>query len=519
MIRLLTRAALACALALAVAAPARAQTFPTDNPVLRHIWSLGEDSSQAESLLQTLSDSIGPRLTGTPPQASGEAWLLARYAQWGIPARKEQYGTWKGWRRGATHIDLIAPRVRTLDGTMMAWSPGTKGNVDGDVMLLPQGSTAEEFAKLLPSVKGKFVMISQPEPTCRPDSSWIHWGGPAMYDSLVARRSADSTSWAARLTNTGASAKELPVKLEQAGALGVLSARWSRGWGVDKIFNARTLAVPQLLLGCEDYSLVARLVSHGQHPRIRVNAQADMLGDVPVFNVVAEMKGSEKPNEYVMLSAHFDSWDGSSGSTDNGTGTAVMMEAMRILKRAYPNPKRTILIGDWSGEEEGLVGSKAFAADHPEIISGLQALFNQDNGTGRIAHISMQGFTGAGAFFAKWMAVLPSELTKGVEMDNPGFPSGGGSDNASFVCYGAPSFGLGSDPWDYGIYTWHTNRDTYDKVAFDNVRANAVLVASLAYLASEDSARVGRERRVVMPAGREWPACTPPPRKFDDWTR
>src|SRR6185503_7401863 len=114
------------------------------------------------------------------------------------------------------------------------------------------------------------------------------------------------------------------------------------------------------------------------------------------FNTIAELKGSQKPDEYVLLSAHFDSWDGGSGATDNGTGTIAMMEAMRILKTVYPNPKRTIVIGHWSGEEQGLNGSRAFAADHPEIVKGLQALFIQDNGTGRVSNIGGAGVLGAG---------------------------------------------------------------------------------------------------------------------------
>jgi carboxypeptidase Q len=182
------------------------------------------------------------------------------------------------------------------------------------------------------------------------------------------------------------------------------------------------------------------------------------------------MRGRRLPNEYVMLSAHFDSWDGSSGATDNATGTIVMMEAMRILKKVYPNPRRTILAGHWSGEEQGLNGSRAFVADNPRIVQNLQALFNQDNGTGRIANFSFQGFTGVAPIIRGWIGKLPPVLVDSIRTDDPGMPSGGGSDNASFVCAGAPGFGLGSLSWDYGAYTWHTNRDTYDKISWDDVR-------------------------------------------------
>src|SRR5205085_11120858 len=130
----------------------------------------------------------------------------------------------------------------------------------------------------------------------------------------------------------------------------------------------------------------------------------------PVFNVVARIPGVEKPNEYVMLSAHFDSWDAASGATDNGTGTLTMLEAMRILRAVYPHPKRTILVGHWTGEEEGIVGSRAFREDHPEVLKGLQALFNQDNGTGRIVRMSAAGLPDADIHITSWLAKVPVEF-------------------------------------------------------------------------------------------------------------
>ena len=198
-----------------------------------------------------------------------------------------------------------------------------------------------------------------------------------------------------------------------------------------------------------------------------------------------------------MLSAHFDSWDASSGSTDNGTGTLVMMETMRLLKKYYPHPKRTIIIADWGSEEQGLNGSQAFVQDHPEIVNNLQALFNQDNGTGRVVSISAQGFIDAGQSLAKWISRIPTEVTENIKLTFPGMPFGGGTDNASFVTAGVPGFGLGSNQWDYFLYTWHTNRDTYDKLVFDDLKNNVVLTACLAYLASEDSAMVSRVKRIM----------------------
>jgi Zn-dependent M28 family amino/carboxypeptidase len=221
------------------------------------------------------------------------------------------------------------------------------------------------------------------------------------------------------------------------------------------------------------------------------------MGVVPTFNTVAEIKGTEKPDEYVMLSAHFDSWDGGTGATDNGTGTLTMMEAMRILKKVYPHPKRTILVGHWGSEEQGLNGSRAFVEDHPEIVQHLQALFNQDNGTGRVINITGQGFLYAYEYIDRWLSKVPEAIRKPIETKFPGTPGGGGSDFASFVAAGAPAFSLSSLNWSYFNYTWHTNRDTYDKIVFDDVRNNAILTAILVYMASEDPLTTLREKSVL----------------------
>jgi len=220
----------------------------------------------------------------------------------------------------------------------------------------------------------------------------------------------------------------------------------------------------------------------------------------------------------VILSAHFDSWDGGTGATDNGTGTLTMMEAMRILKKILPNPKRTILVGHWGSEEQGLNGSRAFVEDHPEIVQNVQALFNQDNGTGRVANISGQGFLNAYEYISRWLTRVPSDIRQHITTNFPGSPGGGGSDYASFLAAGAPAFSLSSLGWSYGNYTWHTNRDTYDKIVFDDVRNNAILTAILAYMASEDNTKTSREK-IVLPINPrtgqpgQWPTPTKATRK------
>lgn len=519
------RAAMSVAAAgLMAAMPLRAQTFAVEDPVLQRMWTLGMDSSATWGLAQTLMDSIGPRLTGSPHLKRGNDWLVSMYQRWGIEARNEQYGTWRGWDRGITHLDLLTPRVRTLEATLLAWSDGTRGRaVTGDVVLLPEASDSAAFAAALPGLRGRFVLASMPEMTCRTDDNLREYGTPATVDSIMAQRERQQEAWGARMRGTGLQGNAFHDALAAAGVRGILTSRWSRGWGVNKIFGTRVENVPVLDVSCEDYGLLWRLAEQGQGPTVRLAAEGRDMGEVPVFNTIGVIPGSEKPDEYVVLSAHFDTWDGGSGATDNGTGTVVMLEAMRILKAAYPNPKRTILVGHWGGEEQGLNGSRAFMADHPEIVSGLQALLNQDNGTGRVVSMSGSGLVDAGGFLAGWLARVPQEIGRHIDLTVPGNPPGGGSDMASVVCYGAPGFSLSSTSWEYGTYTWHTNRDTFDKIVFDEIRNNATLTAMLAYLAAEDPRTMPRERR-VMPVGRngqqtEWPACVTPARASSESTR
>ncbi len=451
--------------------------------------------SQLQILAHELFDKIGPRLVGTPQMQKANDWAVDKYTGWGITARNEKWGEWKGWERGITHIDMLSPRVKSLEGTQLSWSPSTKGKaVKAEIVIIPDVQDSLAFQNWLPNVKGKFVMISMNQPTGRPDDNWQQFATKESFDKLKKLRSEQTDAWRKRLSKTGYSSRMLPLLLEKAGAVGILTSNWSSGFGVNKIFNAYTSKIPTVDIALEDYGTLYRLVESGDNPIISIETASKDLGMVPSFNTIAEIKGTEKPDEYVMLSAHFDSWDGAQGATDNGTGTLTMMEAMRILKLVYPNPKRTILVGHWGSEEQGLNGSRSFVEDHPEIISKLQALFNQDNGTGRIVNISGQGFQYSGEFLTRWLAAAPNNIKDSIKTTFPGTPGGGGSDFASFVAVGAPGFSLGALNWSYFNYTWHTNRDTYDKVIFDDLKSNAILTAIMVYMACEDNASFPRDK-------------------------
>lgn len=459
------------------------RTSPPTDPVITKMWAEGMTNGQAGKLAQVLMDSIGPRLVGSDRFNAGQEWLVKLYASWGITAKREQYGTWNSWKRGTTHIDLIAPRTRSLEGTMLAWSPGTGGkDVIGDVVTLPQVNTPEAFNAWLPTAKGKFVLMSAPNPSCRPAAQWTEFGAPGASAEINELRRSMAQEYQQRVLAGG---NQFEWQ-KNAGVAGVITTNWSSAPGVNKVFGSWRQQVTTLEASCEDYNLLFRLAENNQGPKVKVNAESEFLGELPVFNVIGRITGSEKPNEYIVLSAHYDSWDGASGATDNGTGTITMLEAMRILKATYPNPKRTILVGHWGGEEQGLNGSRGFVEDNPSIVTNVVAGWNQDNGTGRVTGMSPGPFQGAQERMIDWMAAMPSQITGWVRLGGMSGPAGGGTDNAAFQCAASPVFGLNALSWDYSSSTWHTNRDTYDKIVINDLKNNATLVAMLTYMADKD---------------------------------
>jgi carboxypeptidase Q len=523
------RRLLAAALVL-VPVTASAQTFRSADSVIKKMWTVGIDQSKTEAMAQVLIDSIGPRLSGSPGFAAAVDWIENQYKSFGIPVKRENYGTWRGWKQGTVHMEMTAPRVQNLEVELLAWSPPTpkNGPVEGAAVIIPELADAAAVTQWLGTVRGKFVLVSAPEIMCRAPQELERFARPATVTKINAQRVEAQRAGLARLrpfapadTPIQALTRIVQMRLDSAGVIGIGTLTWSGGWGVDKIFGANAERVPTVDISCEDYGLLHRLATKNQGPRVRLTAESQATpAEVPMFDVVARIEGKELPNEYVLLSAHLDSWHGATGATDNGTGTLTMLEAMRILKETYPNPRRTIIAGHWGGEEQGTIGSLAFAEDHPEVISGLQVAFNQDNGTWRVEILEGQGFLKASANLAKWVAQLPGEMTDSVKLQLPGPQANSGSDHTSFLCRPAPAFRLQSSYSEYRQYTWHTNRDTYDKIVFDDLKNNATMAAMLAYAASEDPERTSRDLSTLpaLPNGnpRAWPTCGKARRHYSD---
>ncbi|MHC5362653.1 M20/M25/M40 family metallo-hydrolase [Myroides sp. LJL110] len=492
----------------------------SNDPIVQAIVKEATENSHLPEYAFELLDVIGPRLVGTPEMTQAHNWVVDKYTDMGIEARNEEYGTWKGWQRGPSVITLTSPRVKTLEATQLAWSPATKKKgVEAEVVILGDFANQAEFEAWLPSVKGKIVLISMEQPTGRPDYQWKEYATKESYDKMVAKKQEVAKNWSDRIKATGYTAKQLPGALEKAGAVGIVTSNWSGVVGTNKIFAAHTENIPAIDMALEDYGTLYRLAENGHKPTISINTQSKDLGTVPTFNTIAEFKGSEKADEYIILSAHLDSWDGGTGATDNGTGIITMMEAMRILKKVLPNPKRTIIVGNWGSEEQGLNGSRAFVEDHPELLDKIQVVFNQDNGTGRVANISGRGFLHSYQFLGDWLSAVPQEYKTDLKTEFPGTAIGGSSDHISFVSKDVPAFMLSSLGWGYGGYTWHTNRDTADKLVYDDLQNNAILIAIMVYKASEQDEQVNRER-AILPFTKdgnrlEWPQSKSPKRTFD----
>lgn len=490
----------------------------TKDQMVKSIMDETFQNSQLETLAYELMDEIGPRLVGSPKMQQAHDWAVKRFENWGIQAQNEKWGEWKSWERGTSTIEMVSPYVKSIEGMQLAFSPATPARgITADVVMLPTFKNKEDLNQFLTKVKGKLVMVSQYQPSGRPEYNWKEFATPESFEKMKKETAEASEAWRKSIAASGETSKTLNERLEKAGAAGIISSYWSRGFGVNKIFAAGTKTIPVVDVALEDYGQLYRMIQHGKTPKLKIVAQSKDKGTAPTFNTVAVIKGSEKPEEFVILSAHLDSWDGGTGATDNGTGTITMMEVARILKKHYPNPKRSIVVGLWGSEEQGLNGSRGYVWAHKDQMPNVQAVFNQDNGTGRIANISGQGFLHSYDYIGRWLSAVPRELTKGIETSFPGFPGGGGSDHASFVAAGVPAFMLSSLNWSYGNYTWHTNRDTYDKIVFDDVKSNVATIAILTYMASEDEK--ASAERIKLPNNprtgepMSWPEVKEPTRK------
>jgi carboxypeptidase Q len=468
---------LLCVLALTTAAPSAAQTG-VDTAGAGTLVDQAMNRSEVMRNLQYLSDVIGPRLSGSAAMRRANQWTAERFRSYGLNARLEPYRFGVTWERGGASLRLLAPFTRAITAHSWAWSEGTGGKVLSGPVVATDLSTPESLAVYRDKVKGAWVLPRAPYPTWNPD-------GPAMTaedstrlkEQLKLRNSPFADTSAAAVAARRQFQIDLPYVLKAAGALGTL-IDGAKEHGLMTMSGSpnRVSPLPTLVISHEDYALLHRLIGSGVNPRLEGRVE-NRLGRDPVqqWNTVAEIRGSERPGQVVILGAHLDSWDLGTGVTDNGTGSMVVLEAARVIAQSGLNPKRTIRFILFSGEEQGLLGSRAYAEAHAKEAGGIQAVLVLDNGTGAITGQALQGRKDLEGLWRQLLAPVAS-----LDADSVREASKMGTDHLSFLPYGVPSFNFDQLTRGYN-HTHHSQSDTYDKAVPEDLKQAAAVMAVTAY--------------------------------------
>ncbi|MGE5092582.1 MAG: M20/M25/M40 family metallo-hydrolase [Bacillota bacterium] len=468
---------LVCSGILAIAAPLGAQTT-VDTSGAGAIISQAMDHSEVMKNLEYLTDVIGPRLTGSAAMRRANDWTAERFKAYGLTAALEPWDFGVTWERGTVTARLLSPFQRNVTAQSWAWTAGNGGRPAAGPVVMVNVSSPESLAVYKAKVKGAWVMASPPATIWNPD-------GPPM-------TAADSASMRERFrarvrqpadTSPEAVARrrqfqvDLPYMLKQAGALGRLTDGAKEQALMTMSGSPYSVSpLPNLVIAHEDYAQFARLIENGVTPRFEA-AITNTLGTKPVqqWNTVAEIRGSEKPGEVVILGAHLDSWDLGTGTTDNGTGSMVVLEAARAIAQSGLHPKRTIRFILFSGEEEGLLGSAAYAAQHAATADSIQAVLVLDNGTGMVTGQALQGRSQDSQLWTDLLAPVGSLGAKNVRDANKG-----GTDHLSFIPYGVPGWNFDQEGRGYN-HTHHSQVDTYDHAVPDDLKQASAVMAVTAY--------------------------------------
>jgi hypothetical protein len=438
-----------------------------------------KDSSEILANLAYLSDIIGPRLTGSAALKHANEWTADKMRSYGLAnVHLEAYTIPMGWERGTATGRIIEPNNgRTLSLAAMGWSPGTNGKIEGDVVVLSARTTSEMAA-----LKGKLknaIVLRGPPANVRPitDTSFSSGrdGSLSGPGSAPGQRSFGQSMGFRRELMEALRTERAAAVLQDAGKPhGLLTT--TGGWqGRDRPSAADP--IPSLYVAHEHYALLYRLATRPAPARTRVELEVSnkfIPGPLAVYNTIGEIPGSDKPDEYVILGAHLDSWDLAQGTTDNGTGSVVVLEAARILAHCGVRPKRTIRFVLFTGEEQGLHGSRAYAKEHKDELPRVSMCLAHDTGTGRVIGVGLQGREAI-------KPILESELVSLKELGpfDISLRSMGGTDHVSFERAGVPGFALRQDMAEYRL-THHSQSDTLDKARTPDLIQGAQVMAVMA---------------------------------------
>ena len=510
--------------AAALAVPVTAQL--RDQADLDALYRIKQEATTNSKVMETLSyltDVNGPRLTNSPMMHQAAEWTQKQLTSWGLAnVHTEKWGPFgRGWVNEHTSITMTAPQPFVILGYPKAWTPGTTGEVSGEAVAVTLEKD-EDFATYTGKLKGTFVLQSP----SRDIAAYFESPTRRFTDTGLEELARDEVGGGprGRFGGFGASAAFRKKRLAFYKAEGVLAvvemspgARGDNGTVIsqgpapgdgDRTVENQ-VPVPQVVLAAEHYGRLLRVLDKKLPVRLTMNVRNRFVDtSMDVYNVVAEIPGTDKADEVVMIGAHFDSWHTGTGATDNAVSSAVMMEAMRILQATGLKPRRTIRMALWTGEEQGLLGSRAYVKQHfadptdmkvtPEH-GKLSVYLNMDNGGGAFRGVYLQGNEAAAPVFEEWMKPFHNMGMTTLTIRNTG-----GTDHQAFDAVGLPGFQFIQDPLEYSSRTHHTNLDVYERAVPKDLMQNAIVVASFAYQAANRDALFPRK---PLPKAR--PATTP----------
>jgi carboxypeptidase Q len=514
--------------------PVSAQQAPAERVDYDAIYKIKDEGFQRSKVMEILSwltDVYGPRLTNSPGFRKAGDWAVKEMTSWGLSNVKlEPFPFGRGWSNDKFSMTATTPGGSfPVIGMATAWTPGTNGAVSTDAVFAPLTSE-EELAQFKGKLQGKIVFTQAlrevPALWTAPSSRY----SDAQLDELVRETDVAPRSgrFGGRAGGPGRQggptagrggpplfAQRLAQFLKEEGAIATVTTG-TRGDGgtlfvqgaaaANRQPNADT-GLPAIVIAVEHYGRIVRTLQKDMPVKIDLDIRNTFHdGDTASFNVVAEIPGTDKTDELVMLGAHFDSWHGATGATDNASGSAVMMEAMRILKQSGLKMRRTVRIGLWGGEEQGLVGSREYVTAHFANVADMilkpahakfAGYFNVDNGTGAIRGVYLQGNEAVGPIFGAWMKPFNN-----LGMTTVTIRDTGGTDHQSFDRVGLPGFQFIQDDVEYDTRTHHSTMDSYERIQEEDMRKNAVIVAAFVYHAANRDEKLPRKPLPAPTAGR-----------------
>lgn len=491
-----------------------------DTTIISKIKKEGFERSQVMDIMSMLTDVHGPRLTNSPGYHKAAEYAKNTLTAWGV--QNAHFDTWdeefgRGWSIKKFSLQNLSPVYTSVIAYPKAWSPGIKGTVQAEVVYLDVNKEAD-LEKYKGKLKGKIVLFDKPvevKPTFIPDGTRFddsqllqmanagpEAGGPGGFRMPMGGSNLPFAKWEF-LQKEGALAvlEPSPTTREQDGTMLVSAATIPYAANVPFTDRVRAQSgkapkvLPQIIVASEHYNRMVRQIQKGQIIKSELTYDVEFTPAAPGFNVIAEIPGTDLKDEIVMIGAHIDSWHAGTGATDNASGSAVMMEAMRIIKSLGISPRRTIRIALWGGEEQGLLGSRNYVKralgerldktapyDSIKLTAAgekFSVYFNMDNGTGKYRGVYLQNNEAARPVFRAWLKPFEKAGASTLTYQNTG-----STDHASFDAIGLPGFQFIQDPIEYRTRTHHTSMDVYDKTIEADLQHNAVITAVFAWLAA-----------------------------------